>query len=105
MDFHNDPAKDPKVFEKLLPFAIALGVSKQWSKKFEGIYDAQPSWYIDPTHSHFNSMLMLSSMTDFSSGFKSMVLANTNGAGGGSSGFGGGGFSGGGGGGGGGGSW
>ena len=106
LDFHNDPQKDPKVFEKLLPYAIALGVSKQWAKKFEGLFDFHPSWFIDPTRSSFNPILFNSSISGFSSGFRTMVLeADKSAAGAGRSGFGGGGFSGGGFGGGGGGRW
>ncbi|MGE5297890.1 MAG: DUF2207 domain-containing protein [Acidobacteriaceae bacterium] len=108
LDFHNDPAKDPKVFEKLLPYAIALGVSEQWAKKFEGLFTAQPSWYSDPSASVFNPLLFNMSMMSFGRGFNTMVIQNNpraNVAGGGGSGFGGGGFSGGGFGGGGGGSW
>ncbi|MDM7916020.1 MAG: DUF2207 domain-containing protein, partial [Candidatus Eisenbacteria bacterium] len=33
------------LFEKLLPYAMALGVSSRWAKRFEGIYDRPPSWY------------------------------------------------------------
>jgi hypothetical protein len=34
------------VFEKLLPYAMALGVSSQWARRFEGIYaTAGPTWY------------------------------------------------------------
>ncbi len=105
LDFHNDPAKDPKIFEKLLPYAIALGVSEQWSKKFEGLFDYHPSWYNDSSNLAFNTVLFNSSLNSFNRGFETMVVANQSNAGSGGSGFGGGGFSGGGGGGGGGGSW
>jgi len=35
----------PDTFEKCLPFAMALGVEHQWSKKFEGILRTPPQWY------------------------------------------------------------
>ncbi len=106
LDFHNDPVKDPKTFEKLLPYALALGVSKAWAKKFEGIYNTNPSWYSDPTYSSFNSVRLASNLSMFNSSFTNMVITNNSRSGGsGGSGFGGGGFSGGGMGGGGGGSW
>lgn len=90
------------VFEKLLPYAMALGVSARWAKKFEGIYDQPPSWY----GGSYNSMNFTT--RSFESGLaRAMAATSTSMAStprsSGSSG--GGGFSGGGGGGGGGGSW
>ena len=105
LDFHNDPAKDPKVFEKLLPYAIAYDVSKQWAKKFEGLFDYQPSWYSDPAHAYFNSWVFYNSLNGFNTSFRTAVVQAGSAAGRGHSGFGGGGFSGGGFGGGGGGRW
>ena len=102
INFHNAPEKNPALFEKLLPFAMVLGVEKAWAKEFEGIYLSQPSWYSDPHHSGmFNAMILTNSLNSFNS-VASTALAS---APGGTSGSGGGGFSGGGGGGGGGGSW
>lgn len=101
--FHNAPEKKPERFELLLPFAIALGVEKQWAKQFEGIYNKQPGWYTDSTGSGFNAAILSSSIGDFSTSMQSAVSSVTTSASGGS-GFSGGG-SGGGGGGGGGSSW
>jgi len=33
------------MFEKFLPFAMALGVEKNWSKAFQNIYTQPPNWY------------------------------------------------------------
>jgi uncharacterized membrane protein len=33
------------MFEKFLPFAMALGVEKNWSRAFQGIMTQPPSWY------------------------------------------------------------
>ncbi|MFZ2049029.1 MAG: DUF2207 domain-containing protein [Minisyncoccia bacterium] len=102
INFHNAPDKNPALFEKLLPFAMVLGVEKAWAKEFEGIYMAEPSWYSDPHHNGmFNAMILTNSLNGFNS-VASTALASAPGR---SSGSGGGGFSGGGGGGGGGGSW
>ena len=35
----------PDTFEKLLPYAMALGVEERWAKAFEGIVQNPPSWY------------------------------------------------------------
>jgi uncharacterized membrane protein len=99
LEFHNAPEKNPEQFEKLLPYAVALDVTEQWSKKFEGIYQKNPVWYDDPIRP-FTPVLFAQSMGSFKQSFVSSGTAA-----GGHSGLGGGGHSGGGFGGGGGGSW
>lgn len=37
--------KTPQMFEKFLPFAMALGVEQNWGRAFEGIYTTPPTWY------------------------------------------------------------
>ncbi|HZW36551.1 MAG: DUF2207 domain-containing protein [Deltaproteobacteria bacterium] len=94
---------DQNLFEKFLPYAIALGVSDRWAKAFEGIYQEPPQWYASqggggtfrPTAFHHSLDSALSTM---SSAMQSAPRSS-------GSGFSGGGSSGGGGGGGGGGSW
>ena len=44
-DRFNRMIKTPQMFEKFLPFAMALGVEKNWSKAFEGILTQAPDWY------------------------------------------------------------
>jgi uncharacterized membrane protein YgcG len=44
-DRFNRMIKTPEMFEKFLPFAMALGVEKNWSKAFQGIYTQPPQWY------------------------------------------------------------
>ena len=39
---------DKNLFEKYLPYAIALGVSDRWAESFEGIYQEPPEWYVSP---------------------------------------------------------
>jgi uncharacterized membrane protein len=104
MNFHDAPEKSPKQFEQLLPYAIALGVEKQWAKQFEGIYLTPPSWY-GSNYSNFNTLLLINSLNEFhSSSSSSLASRPSSNASSGGSGFSGGG-SGGGFGGGGGGSW
>jgi uncharacterized membrane protein YgcG len=100
LEFHNAPEKKPEVFEKLLPYAMVLGVEKAWAKEFEGIYVTPPTWYKSSDFTNFSALSLSNSL----SGFKSYALG-TFGQSSGMGGSGGGGSSGGGGGGGGGGSW
>ncbi len=92
--FTDAPEKTPERFNKLLPYAIALGVEKQWAKQFEGIDVAQSAtWYSGQNVAAFSAATLIS---DLNSGFSSAVSSNTSvSSSGGSSG---GGFSGGGGG-------
>ncbi len=94
-----------QVFERLLPYAMALGVAARWAKKFEGIYEtAPPSWYVLPGVSGrgFQTSTMEQSLSRSMAGAAAAMAVTPRSSG--SSGFGGG-FSGGGFGGGGGGSW
>ena len=110
LEFHNAPEKGPDLFEKLLPFAMALGVEKNWAKQFENIYNTKPAWYNDSSTSTFNSLSLVNNLRSFSSEanstFVSIPASSSSGSSSwsGGSGFSGG-SSGGGGGGGGGGSW
>ncbi|WP_158860845.1 DUF2207 domain-containing protein [Lunatibacter salilacus] len=108
----NPPGLTPEIFEKFLPYAIALGVGEAWGKSFEKSLAVMekntgrsmgyaPAWYAG---SAFNA----GAMGGFSKGLGrtfSNVLNNSAAAPGSKSGSGGGGRSGGGGGGGGGGGW
>lgn len=96
-----EPSHTVELYEKLLPYAVALGVEKSWSKQFENIYAQQPNWY-SGNMSTFNAVYFTNSLASGISSMNSSFSASTSSS---SSGSGGGGFSGGGGGGGGGGSW
>jgi uncharacterized membrane protein len=98
--FHNAPEKRPEIFEKLLPYAMVLGVANIWAKEFEGIYTTPPSWYSRQGDGAFNAVVFSNSLSSFSSYASSSMSSSPSG-----SGSGGGGSSGGGGGGGGGGGW
>ncbi|MDB5237877.1 MAG: hypothetical protein JWM46_147 [Candidatus Kaiserbacteria bacterium] len=100
LDFHNAPEKSPALFEKLLPYAMVLGVSTAWAKEFEGIYTEPPTWYTGGVYPVFSPMVFANDLDSFSTA-AAAIVAPTSGVGG----SGGGGFSGGGFGGGGGGSW
>ena len=97
----SEPKQSVDLFEKLLPYAMVLGVEQTWAKQFEGLYTTPPDWYSGNWQT-FNAVYFASSLTNTMSAMSSSFAPPSNS---GSSGFGGGGFSGGGGGGGGGGGW
>jgi uncharacterized membrane protein len=92
----------PDTFEKILPFAMALGIENRWAKAFQGIVQNPPSWYVGPTpYVGFNPIFFASSMhamaSDAHQAFVTAPRASSTGSGfGGGFGGGGGGFSGGG---------
>jgi uncharacterized membrane protein YgcG len=100
------------VFERLLPYAIAFGLTKHWAKAFADLYTEPPDWYRPSDASNFNTWIFVDridrSINAMNTTFPSQPRSQ-GGSGGGSSwsggGFSGGGSSGGGFGGGGGGSW
>lgn len=96
------PQKTYDLFEKLLPYAIALGVEKSWAKQFDGLFNKSPDWYQGSAANNFSAAYFATSLTDGMSGLNQSFSAQSGST---SSGSGGGGSSGGGGGGGGGGGW
>jgi len=45
LEFHDAPERTPREFEKLLPYAIALNLTKIWTQQFEGLLERPPEWY------------------------------------------------------------
>ncbi len=94
------------IFEKLLPYAIMFGITREWIKKMKDIYGEKyfatyhPVWFYGAGISSFNADSFSSQISAISSNMASTMSSSPS-----SSGSGGGGFSGGGGGGGGGGGW
>lgn len=97
-----EPVRNVELYEKLLPYAVVMGVENEWSKQFEGLYRQPPDWY-SGNYSTFSTVYLASSIGSNFSSAMNRAYAPPKSSG--SSGFGGGGFSGGGGGGGGGGGW
>jgi uncharacterized membrane protein YgcG len=92
--------RTPELFEKYLPFAMALGVEHRWARAFEGICRQPPDWYRGGALSDFRSGAFVDHLGGMSQAAAAAMASQPRSAGG--SGFGGG-FSGGGSGGGGGG--
>ncbi len=112
MNLLNPPDRTPEMFEKYLPFALALDVEQRWSEQFASVFarmEAEgrpyaPAWYYGSYWNPVNPAVFASSIgNSFSNTISASAIApgQNSGLGGG----GGGGFSGGGGGGGGGGGW
>ena len=104
LNLENPPERTPELFEKFLPYALALGVDQQWSRQFSDVFASINA----PESSRSTAMPLFISGTAFSTALSSALVSAVSSAStapGSSSGSGGGGSSGGGGGGGGGGGW
>ncbi len=89
--------KTPAMFEKYLPYAMALRVEKKWASAFQDIYRQPPQWYSAPYGSGFQTLWLINSLNFMSMQTGTALASSPRSAGGaGGSGFGGGGFSGGG---------
>jgi uncharacterized membrane protein len=87
----------PELFEKFLPYAMALHVEKKWVQAFAGIAMQPPQWYQAPAGYSFQPLFFVNDLNFMSSSVGSVMSSAPRSAGGsGGSGFGGGGFSGGG---------
>ena len=109
LNLRNPPEKTPQLFEKYLPFALAMGVEQKWAERFTAIFAGlrepngtsyHPSWY----NGRWNSLNLTSNTSSLTGDLNTAISSSVTPPGS-SSGGGGGGFSGGGGGGGGGGGW
>ena len=106
-DRFNKMIKTPEMFEKFLPYAMALGVEKNWSKAFQGILKEPPNWYRGSSFGpNFYAMSFVNDLSYMSTRASSALTSaprssggSAFGGGGGGGGFSGGGFGGGGGGG------
>ena len=110
LNLENPPEETPELFERFLPYALALGCEQQWAEKFDevlqaaGIAPGQSSY--SPSYYSGSSDSLSGTMSDLSGSFTGSLSSSASApsSGGGGS-YGGGGSSGGGGGGGGGGGW
>jgi uncharacterized membrane protein len=86
--------KTPEMFEKFLPYAMALGVEKKWVRAFAEIYRQPPNWYRGPYGANFQPIYFVNDLDTMSNRAGAVMASAPRSSG--SSGFGGGGFSGGG---------
>ena len=107
LEFQHPPEKTPELFERYLPYAVALGVENEWGEKFTEVLAVSAlssgeslHWY----HNHHNQNNIASLSSNLSTGLDSAIASSSTPPSSSGSGFSGG-SSGGGGGGGGGGGW
>lgn len=56
----------PEMFERCLPYAMALGVGVQWAQAFRDLYREPPDWYHGHALSTFNSHILISNLNSMS---------------------------------------
>ncbi len=86
--------KTPELFEKFLPFAMALGVEQNWVRAFESMYTQSPTWHTGTDPTGFHPRPFVSSLGQMSNRAETVMASTPRSAGesGFSSGGGGGGF-------------
>lgn len=80
--FHNAPEKNPQTFMKYLPYAIALGVEKEWAEVFSDITIPEPEWYQGGSAGNFSAVALTNDLGKFSSSFASSSGASASSGGG-----------------------
>lgn len=80
--------KTPQMFERFLPFAMALGVEQNWVRAFEGIYTQPPTWYQGSNLADFRPSRFVGNISQMSAVAGTVMTAAPRSSGG--SGFGGG---------------
>jgi uncharacterized membrane protein len=58
--------KTPEMFEKYLPFAMALGVEQNWANAFADIYTTPPQWYRGGSFQSFHSRAFVGGLNQMS---------------------------------------
>ena len=95
LKFFNAPEKKPEQFEAFLPFALALGVEREWTAHFADMSLSQPSWYEGVSTNRFSPALFVSHLEGFTGtvnkSMMSVPSSSSRGGGSAGSGFGGGG--------------
>ncbi len=91
----SEPKQTVELFEKLLPYAMVLGVEEQWAKQFESIYRTPPDWY-QGNWTTFNALYLASALnsgvsSSINTAFSSPSSSSSSGFSGGGAGGGGGG--------------
>ncbi len=76
----------PDTFEKILPYAMALGIENRWAKAFQGIVQNPPNWYVGQMPDMaFNPIFFADSMhsmaTDAQQAFVAAPRASSTGSG------------------------
>lgn len=66
----------PELFDRYLPYAMAFGVEKNWTRAFEGIYTQSPTWYAGSSATGFSASRFSSSLASLSSKVSSTMSSS-----------------------------
>ncbi len=92
LNYLNSPEKTPELFEKFLPYALALGVEQRWAEQFSEILSSaaaegrSPDWYSSRSVSAFSAGALASTLGESLSSAVASSSASSGSGGGGSSG-------------------
>lgn len=74
--------KTPELFEKYLPFAMALSLESNWARAFEDIYREPPQWYRGGNFQTFRSGAFVNTLGRMSTATASVMSSSPRGSGG-----------------------
>lgn len=74
--------KTPQMFEKFLPFAMALGVEQNWVRAFEGIYTQPPTWYQGSNLTDFRPRRLVGNLSQMSTTASTVMVSKPRSSGG-----------------------
>lgn len=63
--FHNAPKHNATSYLEHLPYAVAFGVEKEWSKTYDGIIASIPSWYVTKQGGSFSFIRLTQELDAF----------------------------------------
>ncbi len=82
-------------FERLLPYAMVLGLGEKWASAFKDIYKKPPDWFEGSNMDNFNTYYLINRLNNFNSHANTAFASSPRSSGGSSAWSGGSGFSGG----------
>lgn len=94
INYLNAPERSPEFFEKLLPYAMVLGITDIWADLYQDLYTQPPSWYSDSNFSTihaFNTVSFANSLNAAATSLNTTLTSSPSSSGGSSGGGGGGG--------------
>ena len=77
--FFDAPDKNPEIFMEFLPYAIAFGVEKEWSKVFAGITIPTPNWYDGGAIQAFSVATLTTDIVAFSRALSASTTSKSSG--------------------------
>jgi uncharacterized membrane protein len=74
--------RTPEMFEKYLPYAMALGVEENWARAFQDVYKQPPNWYRGGNVHAFRTGALVGDLNQMSTRSAAVMTSSPRGSGG-----------------------